>query len=236
MDLGNGVKIQSKLSQDVEDIHRTRIDMIMPVIEQHFAGRLSNISCIDIGCHEGYFAFAMARRGLRNVLGIDVREDSLEKANFIADVLRLGNVSFRYGNCEELSRDVFGDFELCLFVGLLYHLENPILALRRAYEVTGEMLVIETQVIDSIQGSTEWGSREWHRPYQGIMALIDETPEYAAGNEESGNTPISVCPSIDALMFMLRKVGFKRSELIEPPAGAYEQHARKKRVVVAAYK
>ena len=51
------------------------------------------------------------------------------------------------------------DSQLCLFVGLLYHLKNPILALRRAYEVTGEMLVIETQVIDSIQGSTEWGQQ-----------------------------------------------------------------------------
>jgi hypothetical protein len=35
---------------------------------------------------------------------------------------------------------------------------------------------------------------------------------------------------------MLRHAGFRKVEFIRPAAGAYEQHARGKRVVVAAWK
>jgi hypothetical protein len=35
---------------------------------------------------------------------------------------------------------------------------------------------------------------------------------------------------------MLKHAGFQRSEIIQPPPGAYEQHQRGKRVVCVAYK
>ena len=35
---------------------------------------------------------------------------------------------------------------------------------------------------------------------------------------------------------MLKHAGFSRVELIDPPADGYEQHARRKRVVCAAWK
>jgi hypothetical protein len=98
------------------------------------------------------------------------------------------------------------------------------------------MCVIETQVVDEVEGFTEWGSREWTRPYQGIVALVDETGEFNAGNRETGVTPIATCPSPKALLFMLRHAGFARAEILRPPPEAYEQHARGKRVVAVAYK
>ena len=39
-----------------------------------------------------------------------------------------------------------------------------------------------------------------------------------------------------ALRFMLYQAGFRRVETVTPPPGAYEQHARGKRVVCAAWK
>jgi hypothetical protein len=47
---------------------------------------------------------------------------------------------------------------------------------------------------------------------------------------------LATCPSPKALDFMLRMAGFRKTEIIEPPPGAYEQHSRGKRVVCAAYK
>jgi hypothetical protein len=129
-----------------------------------------------------------------------------------------------------------GEFELCLFLGLLYHLENPMLCLRNIARLTCEMCVIETQVIEEVEGATEWGSREWTRPYHGVLALIDESGEFYNQNSETGASPLATCPSPRALEFMLKQAGFRRVETIAPPPGAYEQHARAKRVVCAAYK
>ena len=55
-------------------------------------------------------------------------------------------------------------------------------------------------------------------------------------HRETGVTPMATCPSPRALLFMLRQAGFRRAEILKPHEGAYEQHARGKRVVCAAWK
>ena len=61
-------------------------------------------------------------------------------------------------------------------------------------------------------------------------------PWFYADIAETGGTPLALCPSPKALAFMLKQAGFRRTEIVPPPLGAYEQHQRGKRVVCAAYK
>ena len=233
-DLGKYGRTTSELPPEVLPIHETRLAMVERVVDEHFRGRLDQIRCIDIGCHEGFYSVAMARKGLRQVRGIDVRASSLEKARFVSGALGLGNTVYEERNCEELSTET--PYELCLFLGVLYHLENPMLCLRNISRITSELCVVETQVVDEVEGYAEWGAREWTRPYHGILALIDESGEFYNRNAETGASPMATCPSPKALDFMLRQAGFRRTEIIEPPRDAYEQHRRGKRVVCAAYK
>jgi hypothetical protein len=44
----------------------------------------------------------MARRGMREIRGMDVREASLETARFVGDLLGLHNLAFEQQNCEEI--------------------------------------------------------------------------------------------------------------------------------------
>jgi hypothetical protein len=97
-------------------------------------------------------------------------------------------------------------------------------------------LVLETQVVDEVDGVTEWGSLEWTRPFHGILAVIDESGEYREGNQETGSTPVVTCPSPRALRAMLQAAGFRDIAVQPPPPDAYEQLARGKRVVVTARK
>src|ERR1017187_3230390 len=99
------------------------------------------------------------------------------------------------------------------------------LCLRQVAAVTGELCVLETQVVDEVEGFTEWGSREWTRPYKGILAGIEETGGFDAGNRETGVSPMATCPSPKALLYMLKQAGFSRAEILVPHEGAYEQHA-----------
>lgn len=225
------------LPPDVQPIHATRLAMVNTAIDRHFTpGRLAQISCLDIACHEGFYSVEMAKRGIPHVLGVDVREDSLHKARFVGKALGLQGLEFRLSNAEQIKPETFGSFELTLFLGLLYHLENPMLCLRNAAAVTTEMCVLETQVIDEVEGETEWGASEWKRKYHGVLAIIDETPEFKQHNRETGATPLATCPSRTGLVTMLKHAGFPRVEFIAPPPQAYEQLARGKRVVCAAYK
>ena len=235
-DLGEYGRTVSVLPPEVLPIHRTRLEMVNGVVDGYFGDRVHQIRCIDVGCHEGYYSVAMARKGMREVHGVDVRESNLEKARLVADVFGLRNLLYQQKDCENLRVEETGQYELCLFLGLLYHLENPMLCLRNISRITGELCVIETQVVDEVEGSAEWGGREWTRPYNGVLALIDEGSEFYNDIRETGASPLATCPSPKALDFMLKQAGFRRTEIIEPPVGAYEQHARGKRVVCAAYK
>ena len=235
-DFGTDGRTVSLLPPDVLPIHSTRLEMVNRAVVAHFGERLAQARCLDVGCHEGYYSVAMARKGVREVLGIDVRDTNLRKARFVAETLGLSNIRYRQDNCEELDPSALGRYELCLFLGILYHLENPMLALRKVAAMTTELCVVETQVADEVEGAAEWGAREWTRPYHGILALIDESGEFDAGNRETGASPLATCPSPKALEAMLKRAGFKRIEWIAPPPDAYEQHRRGKRVVCAAYK
>ena len=235
-DFGNGVTTTPNIPPAVTQIFGTRLQMAQGAIRGHFGDRLARISCADIGCHEGFYTQAMAREGIADVTGIDVREINLRKARFAAGLLGFPQITFRQGNIESLDPAQYGQFDLTLFLGVLYHVENPMLCLRHVAAMTREMCVLETQVVDEVEGSTEWGAREWTRPYQGILAVIDESGEWNNNNTETGSTPLATCPSPKALAFMLKHAGFRHSEPIAAPEGAYEQHARGKRVVWAAYK
>jgi ubiquinone/menaquinone biosynthesis C-methylase UbiE len=235
-DLGHGVRTESAIPPAVTGIFETRLAMVNQAVESHFGARVKDLECLDLGCHEGFYTVAMARKGMRRVAGMDVRAVNLRKARFVAEAMGLANVSFFEGNCEELRADEVGRFDLTLFLGVLYHLENPVLCLRNLSGMTKELAIVETQVIEEVAGSTEWGAREWTREYQGVMAVIDETPEFHTDNRETGGTPVALCPSPKALAFLLRQAGFRRVEFIPPPPDAYEQHQRGKRVVCAAYK
>lgn len=234
-DFGNGLYTNSAIPPEVTGIFETRLEMVNSAIDQHFGDRLPAVECLDIGCHEGFYSIAMARRGVGSVLGLDAREENLRRARFVADAMGV-KVCYQQGRVETMAADLKRSFDLTLFLGVLYHVEDPMLCLRNVAAVTGEMCLIETQVIDEVEGYAEWGYREWTRPYKGILALIDESGEFSAGNRETGVTPLATCPSPAALLSMLKHAGFRRAEILPPPSGAYEQHARGKRVVCAAWK
>jgi ubiquinone/menaquinone biosynthesis C-methylase UbiE len=235
-EFGDGVRTTPAIPEDVVPIFDTRLRMALSAIEPHFGPRLSRIECLDIGCHEGFYSLAMARLGLRRVVGMDAREEILRRARFVAEAQGLGSIEYKRGLVEKLEQDEGRQYDLTLFLGILYHVENPMLCLRNVAAVTREMCVIETQVIDEVEGTAEWGARAWTRPYRGVIALIDESGEFHDGSRETGVTPLGVCPSPRALTTMLRHAGFRRVLFVKPPADAYEQHARGKRVVCAAWK
>ncbi|HEX4138516.1 MAG TPA: methyltransferase domain-containing protein [Bryobacteraceae bacterium] len=232
----NGLETTPAIPESVVGIFDTRLRMIESAVDAHFGTRLCGIECLDIGCHEGFYSLAMARRGVRNVVAVDAREENLRRARFVAKAMGVENILYRQGCVENLIADLARTFDLTLFLGLLYHVEDPMRCLRQVAAVTGELCIIETQVVDEVEGYAEWGSRDWTRPYQGIVAVIDETGEFGDGNRETGVSPMATCPSPKALLFMLKQAGFRRTEILPPPPGAYEQHARGKRVVCAAWK
>ncbi|MDP9293212.1 MAG: class I SAM-dependent methyltransferase, partial [Actinomycetota bacterium] len=100
---------------------------------------------LDIGCNAGYMSFEGKRLGAGYVLGVDsnlgASTSFIDQAEFCREILRL-DVEFREQSFFTLEAPV--PFDLVLFCGVLYHLEDYATALDRllALAAPGHGLVV----------------------------------------------------------------------------------------------
>jgi tRNA (mo5U34)-methyltransferase len=100
---------------------------------------------LDIGARDGYFSFECERRGAE-VVAID---SMAEETGFeIVKELLGSKVELRRLNVYDLAPEELGTFDLVLFLGVLYHLRDPMLALDKISDVSRDKLILETQAID----------------------------------------------------------------------------------------
>jgi tRNA (mo5U34)-methyltransferase len=95
--------------------------------EHALPARLDGKSVLDVGCNAGFYSLEMKRRGAARVLGIDEDETYLEQARFAADVSEL-DVQFERLSVYDIA-SIGESFDLVIFMGVLYHLRHPLLAL-----------------------------------------------------------------------------------------------------------
>jgi tRNA (mo5U34)-methyltransferase len=104
---------------------------------------LTGKTVLDIGCNAGFYSIEMKRRGAKRVLGVDFDETYLAQARFAAEMAGK-EIEFR-----ELSVYDVGAlqerFDIVLFMGVLYHLRHPLLALDLVREhVVGDLMVFQS--------------------------------------------------------------------------------------------
>ncbi len=104
---------------------------------------LSGRSVLDIGCNAGFYAMEMKRRGAARVVGIDSDEAYLAQARFAAEVEGL---DIEYRRLSVYDVGLLGErFDVVLFMGVLYHLRHPLLALDLLREeAVGDLLVVQS--------------------------------------------------------------------------------------------
>lgn len=104
---------------------------------------LDGCRALDIGCNAGYYSFELARRGAQ-VLAIDHDDHYLTQARWARGQLGLDDrIDFRQMDVYELA-DMNTTFDLVFFMGVLYHLRYPLLALDLVAECVGGTLVLQT--------------------------------------------------------------------------------------------
>ncbi|MDX8528967.1 TIGR04290 family methyltransferase [Mesorhizobium sp. MSK_1335] len=111
---------------------------------------LSGKSVLDVGCNAGFYSIEMKRRGAERVLGIDFDADYLTQARFAAEIVGC-DIEFR--NLSVYDVGALGEtFDIVLFMGVLYHLRHPLLAL----DLIREHVARDLMIFQSMQrGSTE---------------------------------------------------------------------------------
>jgi len=123
--------------QSIEQL-RTRLRQF------HIPEDLTGKRVLDIGAWDGWFSFEMERRGA-SVVALD----SAKNTRLLEAKALLGSrIDYHIGDICRLTQKDLGTFDIVLFLGVLYHLKHPLLALENVCGMCRDMACIESFVTD----------------------------------------------------------------------------------------
>jgi len=170
-------------------------------------------NAVDAGCGVGFFSQTLAECGLQ-VCGFDAREENVEEAQ-----RRFPGIAFGQGDMEDPKVASLGRFDLVLCFGLLYHLENPLRAIRNLRAITGKCLLLESMCVPEERST---------------LLLRQERRQ-----DDQSLTELACYPSESSLVKMLYGAGFAKVYRVAqlPDHDDFREtaeHARRRTVLVAS--
>jgi tRNA (mo5U34)-methyltransferase len=160
---------------------------------------LTGRTVLDVGAWDGFFSFEAERRGAARVVATDSYSWGGagwgSKAGFEIARAALGSrVEDMQLDVMELDPGRIGTFDVVLFLGVLYHMRDPLGALERVASVTGDLLIVETEV--------------------GMLLHRQPAAAFYPGAELARDPTNWWAPNPPAVVGMLRAVGFDQVEVV----------------------
>ena len=172
---------------------------------------LSGKSVLDVGCNAGLYSIQMKRRGADRVLAIDTDEKFLAQARFAAKVSN-ADIEFRNLSVYQVA-ELHEQFDLVLFMGVLYHLRHPLLALELLHEHAVRDLLVAQSLL---RGSKETMNVPGDFPFwEQEIFRNEEFPRMYFVEHKFAHDPTNWwIPNRACFEAMLRSVGF---EILDHP-------------------
>lgn len=176
-----------------------RADLILPAVQELLA-QAGGGTVVDLACSPGYFMFKLAESGVKDVVGVDAREDH-------RDQFRLLNSFYRHESLRFAHSDMYSfldqeaqagrKYDVCLLFGFLYHTATPVELLRKIREICRGALLVDTTI--SLRDDVS-------------LLLFDERTDWS----RSSTSKLSMMPSLRAVPKLLEAAGFRGIERILP--------------------
>jgi tRNA (mo5U34)-methyltransferase len=236
IDLGNGVRthgiaMETVTEDQLPDLEgRTVLDigawdgLYSFLAERKGATRVVSLDHyawgVDIPARDNYWAECRTAGTLPDHskdLGEFWRPDLPGQASFnFARKALDSNVEPVVGDFMTIDLDSLGTFDIVLYLGVLYHIKDPLTALERVRRVTKELAVIETEALrlDGLE----------------TMSLV----EFFAGSEVNNDFGNWYVPTLPALHALCRAAGFSEVRTIAGPIGPPSRGASHYRALVYA--
>ncbi|WP_312796462.1 TIGR04290 family methyltransferase [Tianweitania sp.] len=167
---------------------------------------LTGKTVLDIGCNGGFYSLEMKRRGAERVLGVDFDEAYLAQARFVAEV-EGADIEFRQLSVYDVGK--LGEkFDVVLFMGVLYHLRHPLLALDLIREhVADDLLVFQSMQ----RGSKDVAEVAENYPFENTKLFDDPAfPHMSFIEHRYADDPTNWwVPNRAGMEAMLRSAGFR---------------------------
>ncbi len=201
MDFGDGVLSKGQNTLDNQK-----------VILSHIPEDLRGKTVLDIGAWDGFYSFECEKKGAR-VTAIDNNQHMRGHNGFdVAKLILDSKVEHYEMDFFDVTEKLKKEFDVVLFLGVLYHLKDPLRALEALSIITREVLIIESHYV-------EYG---------------DEIPlmRFYPGTELNNDPTNWWGPNIPALISMLKVAGFRCVDVVNQSLSGTDHD----RAILRAYK
>lgn len=165
-----------------------------------------NLRVLDIGTRDGYFAFELEKRGAQ-VVALDYIPKETTGFAVMAEILNSKNVTYVQDNIFNISAAKYGTFDIVLFLGLLYHLPDPIRALQIVRSVCRDRMYIETQGLENafLLPNGKLTTLNSVSPLLKDIPIMQFYPKKSLNNDQSNYW----APNLTCLVKMLEETNFQ---------------------------
>jgi len=179
----------------------------------HMPKDLTGKTVLDIGAVDGQYSFEAESRGAKRVLAVDSYAWQKKQYSSYKD-LDTGKDGFNLAReilkskvedleltdfDEQINVETLGKWDIVLYLGILYHMKDPFRQIRKLYEITNELLIIETHT--DANDAYAWNATQTPK-----MAFY---PHDELNHDETNWWG----PNISCIRYMLKCAGFKSSEV-----------------------
>ncbi|MDX9911336.1 MAG: methyltransferase domain-containing protein [Phycisphaerales bacterium] len=176
----------------------------------------AGLSCLDIACNAGAWSLELHARGATDIDAFDARPENVRKAELVREVkgVPASHIRYRVGNVYDLSKD-YQPHDLCLALGVFYHLANPMELARQLFESTTWLAVVDSDVIPEPGNFLRYMREDATRQHNGVEDII-------------------LKPTAAALVQMLHDAGFGSVSRVTIPSWAPDRYKKGERVLLIA--
>lgn len=198
-------------SAELYTAYAKRVDTLLAMLDNALEAEgvledLGHLTACDLACAEGFVAMRYLQRGLPGIDAFELNRDQIERAQMMAELKAVRNLhlhridleSFTW--CQTLGRS----YDLVFCLGVVYHLENPMLFLRNVYEITEDVCLVESDT-------------PLICPNAPVLAQQDSQVTLETG---AVRYLLEARPNRRSLIDMLLAVGFESVRVVPPPDNA----------------
>jgi hypothetical protein len=112
-------------------------------------------------------------------------------------------------------------FHITFFLGLFYHLADPVFVLRRAASLTQELMIVDTEIL---QGD------------ESMFKILPRDPQEPTTCQSNVDSKIRLVPTRRALCDLLSDAGFSIIQCLTPDSGMPPEYLSGDRLTIVARK
>ena len=178
---------------------------------------------LEIAPWNGFFSFECVRRGAAEVVALGPDDPNMTGFNKTRELLEIDNVSYIKESVYNIRNIDIGTFDIVLFLGVIYHLRYPLLALDLIHDVCVDRLYVDCPTIDNY--GLIIGSESQKNVTRSAWGAVQNVPIIYYSQEDEVNArrdPFNwFLPNERALRDFVTSSGFAVDSFVGEPAFAY---------------